>query len=209
MIKRIAISGKIASGKTTLTSILTSRYDYKQIVFAAGIKKIAAAVSQSEECVYDVIKEVCLNDLEKTKRCFHMLIDDIMPEFIGHDLTSKDNKARKFYQIIGQSFKEIDKDIWIKHAISSVSPDDYIVVDDMRFKRELNYLKQQGFITVRLEISPKLQLERINNLYGNIDPARLNDISEVDLDDVTFDYVIDASLSTDEIEKRIINIINI
>lgn len=209
---RIAISGKMASGKTTLTSVLTSEYGYRQVVFAGGIKQLAAAVSQSRpnryDNIYNIIKEVCLNDADKAEDCFHVLTNEIMPGFMGHDLTVKDDKSRLFYQTLGQRFKEIDYDIWIKHALASINPGEKIVADDMRFKNEMQYLKEKGFTTVRLEISPLLQLERMAKMYGRIDPIRLMDISEVDLDDSKFDYVIDASLPLEEVRRQLINIIN-
>ena len=67
--------------------------------------------------------------------------------------------------------------------------------DDIRFKNELEAVKQDGWISIRLEVSESEQKRRIQAAYGdswNLHWQNRNEISETNLDgcDASFDRVL-------------------
>ena len=115
------------------------------------------------------------------------------------DLFGMEQKDRKLLQILGQKMKEIDQNVWIRTLINQVrnNKDKHIIIDDLRFPSELYALRENGFIIIRLEINPELQLQRIKETYPDTwesHVARLENDSETALDSYTeFDYTVNSS----------------
>ena len=63
-------------------------------------------------------------------------------------------KDRKLLQDIGSKMREIDKDIWIKCALKEANEYNYAIIDDVRFDNEILFLKDNGWILIKLTISP-------------------------------------------------------
>lgn len=86
---------------------------------------------------------------------------------IAHDLFNMDlnNKDRELLQNIADKMKEIDSDIWIKYLMKSIQNQENIIIDDLRFPNELEYLKKAGFIIIRVSVSENVRIERIKKLY--------------------------------------------
>lgn len=198
--KRIAISGKIASGKTTTANTLVNDLGYKRVSFADPIKKIGRLINDYKlfgskcdspkqyEPLADMVAQLCEGDVDDIEKCYE-IISDLINKYSDHDLTIKDDKTRAFMQELGQGLKVVNKYIWAEYLVNHL-PSGNIVIDDLRFKTEYELVKKYGFTTVRLEITDKEQLERASALYGNMDTSRFVEISEVDLDDAIFDYTI-------------------
>jgi dephospho-CoA kinase len=123
------------------------------------------------------------------------------------DLFGMEQKDRKLLQVLGQKMKEIDPDVWTRALIKQINNcgDKHIVIDDLRFPNELSALRENGFIIIRLEIQPELQLERIKETYPDTwesHVSRLDNISETALDtaepyNYKFDHVIHINRETD------------
>ena len=129
------------------------------------------------------------------------------------DLFGMEQKDRKLLQVLGQKMKEIDPNVWTRALIKQINNcgDKHIVIDDLRFPNELSALRENGFIIIRLEIQPELQLERIKKTYPDTwesHVSRLDNISETALDrheqtdtaepyNYKFDHVIHINRETD------------
>jgi dephospho-CoA kinase len=196
--KKIAISGKMASGKTTAANILRDKYGYKVCSVAAPIKEIAS-IATDEKKVAEVIMRLCNWNVARAQKCKEAF-KNMYPKYEGHDLTFKDNKTRSFLQELGRTFREIDPDVWIRDLIQRSRSENLVVIDDLRYRNELRLLKEAGFITIRLNITEDIQKERLKNLYGHVDNDKINDSSETDLDNSEFDYVIN---NTEDIQTLI------
>ena len=161
---KIAISGKMCSGKSTLADMLINFFQESYNIncikysFANGIYEIA-------------------------KNVFYMK-----------------NKDRHLLQQIGEKMREIDKDIWIKKTINDIykNNDNHVIIDDLRFINELEYVKKHNFFTIRLNISKYEQDSRIMSTYPDTyikHTNNLNNISEIDLDNIphnNFDIIINV-----------------
>jgi adenylate kinase family enzyme len=151
---KIAISGKMCSGKTTCTELLLKKYpNGKHVSVASRLKELA----------------IELFDMDKR------------PEF----------KDRKLLQTLGGSLRNIDTNVWIRSFVRECEKHEIVICDDIRFKNELDYVKKNGFITIRLDVSEELQTDRIKKTYPERYQTHLdnrNHISETDLDHEDFDY---------------------
>ena len=79
-------------------------------------------------------------------------------------------------------FVLIMKIFWIKLLDKEINGLDNIIIDDLRFQNELEYLKSQNFFIIKIKITKEEQIERIKNIYKDnyqehID--RLEHISEL------------------------------
>lgn len=84
---------------------------------------------------------------------------------IANDLFDSKFKDRLLLQNIADKMKEIDPDVWIKYVIKSIEDKDNIIIDDLRFPNELKYLKENGFIIIRLNVDEETRIQRIKNTY--------------------------------------------
>ena len=117
---------------------------------------------------------------------------------IATELFDMKIKDRKLLQQIGANLRSIDEDVFSKYLIKESKKYEYVLVDDARYPNEINYLKNNGFILIKLVISSKIQKKRIKNLYGDNSHdhlKRLSHPSEIlqdNIDEKMFDYIIDV-----------------
>ena len=98
------------------------------------------------------------------------------------------HKDPKLLQELGTCMRKIYGDnIWIDKAVAEIkSHNGNVVISDMRFKNECGILKQMSAYTVKVTRRDRI-IDR--------DPLH---ISEVDLDDYTFDYTIENNGTKEE-----------
>lgn len=164
---KIALIGKMCSGKSTIANYLKNNYNYKILSFGQPVKQYAT------------------------------------------EIFGLKNKNRAIIQDFAQKVREIDDEVWIKYLIRKYREENYsnIVVDDVRFPKELKALKQEGFVIIKINITKEFQIERIKNTYienyeNHID--RTNDISESYIEQLSAEYSYDMNKNT---EKLIYNFI--
>ena len=125
------------------------------------------------------------------------------------------DKNRNLLQSIGRKMREIDEDVFCKYVINEVNNDNsenqLIILDDLRYENEMTYLKDNGFILIRLYIDPKEQIERIKSIYPdeNYNLENFNHESEIGLDNTpsdNFDLYLNGNKNNTEIIKEYINI---
>jgi hypothetical protein len=122
---------------------------------------------------------------------------EIATELFGYD---PNNKNRELLQEFGSKVREISPDAWIKSLDHRTSGKEFLIIDDLRMENEYEYCKKNGYIIIRLDVSPEVQEKRIKDIYpdnwkDHLD--RRNHITETALDNYKFDY----RINTDEIEK--------
>lgn len=169
---KIAITGKMCSGKSTLANYICS-LDQRYQIYSFGKK------------VKDVAQDVFKMDPMKKDRTL---------------LTS-----------IGTKLREIDPDVWTKYIIHQTQGHSFCIIDDLRYQNEYEYLIQNDFKIIQLNVSPELQEKRIKEIYPHNFQDHLdnrNHISERNefqwVENHLPDLIIDSSLSVQKIQ----NIIN-
>ena len=169
MVLKIAISGKMCSGKSFCSQLIKQRYPQFQLFSFA----------------------------EKLKSVTHDLFWDQFELVGGKENTiSQLHKNRNLYVDVGQRMRDIDPDIWTKYVLKESKNANYAIIDDLRFKNEMNALKKEGWKLVKLNITRDQQIKRLKSTYSNSDEhiLGLDSETEKDLDDVSdseFDLVLD------------------
>jgi hypothetical protein len=167
MVIKIAISGKMCSGKSFCAKMIQQKHaQFKICSFAEKLKSVT-------------------HDL---------FFDKFIGESGNENTIQQMHKNRGLYVDVGQRMREIDKNIWVNHLVRDSLNKSYVVVDDLRFKNELFALQKEGWKIVRVNISREEQINRLKDIYVNWEDhvAGLDAIPETDLDDVvddTFDFI--------------------
>lgn len=183
----IAISGKAHSGKSTLSNLIkevigTNGYGYKivYVPFAAKIKSIAEDLffwDGSKEFFYK--ETMIFNQYEPGEEKVELIQD----------------QGRQLLINVGQKGREIRPTVWADYVCKQILDDvkantahkKIYLIDDLRFKNEINSLKRFGskLLTVRINRDKCL----------NID-----DISEIDLDDYNeWDLKVNNNFTMDQL----------
>ena len=160
----IGLSGKRGSGKDALANKLIA-LGWEKVSFAGELKqRVRDDFNLTVEQTDGALKEVPSGYINET----------------GTELTPRD-----IMTTCGQYYRSIDPMFWVKSAFRRVVRNEVegtrkLVVTDVRFPNEANFLRQHGAIMVRLNRYPKL----------NIYKTELNNISETSLDTYSFDWTI-------------------
>lgn len=120
----VAFSGKMGVGKTAAAMYLKELYKFKKVSFADKLKDVAKELFPFDDLAFSV----------KGKNV----------KFKDHDFT-----PREFLIHLGQFLRYFDKDYFIK-ATHLEDMTGRIVIDDLRYLNEVEYLKKLGAKFVRI-----------------------------------------------------------
>jgi hypothetical protein len=158
----VAFSGKARSGKTTAAQALAEKFPkFTVLSFATPLKRMA---------------------MEQ----FDLTLEDIADKGKVINLNGKTMTVRDLLIQMGQMYRAIDRDFWVKRlwkdASICMTGAQNILIDDLRFKNEAMFLSLQGATLARIN-RPGVKL--------------IDDISETDLDDWAFEHIINNNGSLD------------
>lgn len=217
----IAFAGKMTAGKTISAEYLTEHYGFKRLRFAAPMYEIMdlymdvyhdGDYDKFVNDMADVISSVFPRGSTEFNHAHKRLTQDLYQEYlpVGSTMEFKDSNYRSLIQNMGtREMRGTRPSVWVDYMVNTIkeSPDKYLVVDDCRFLDEYTALKELGFVMVRLQISPDVQVKRLTKIYGSFDPETIKHPSELQLDNVPFDHYVDADTPLDimisEIEARL------
>lgn len=130
----IGLSGKMYSGKDTACSCIKSLYPdiyWQQVSFAYRLKAMVALLTNT------TMEE---NLSEQGKQ--------IIPNGFADSLGALQQK-------MGMALRnEIDPNVWVNAAFTTIKPGDYAIITDVRFPNEVEAIKSRGGIVIRLEGDP-------------------------------------------------------
>jgi len=192
----ISITGRMGSGKTYMSDWLVHELRYTRLSFAAALKEI----------------EQYLQFHSPLRTLFYMLwrYGNVPWQRWGtlfmilsacRNMEIEYPKPRKRLQYLGNAVRDGISDLyWVHLAVGKYNditeriPTARIVFDDARYPNEIEYLKNIGFTTVKLETFSDVRLRRVKKNYGITDyhDSRLEAASERSCDDPRnkFDYVV-------------------
>lgn len=123
----------------------------------------------------------------------------------------KDEKGRALLQKIGTTImRGFNQDYWARivaeFLAATINEFDYVLIPDWRFKNEYEVVSSynKNVSTIRIN-----RYDKDNNLYINpsLTPEQAAHISETELDNFSFDYVIDNKGDLDTLEESVKTII--
>jgi dephospho-CoA kinase len=170
--KVILVSGKARSGKGEFSRLLKEQLELNnkkvvQTLFAKYIKEYAKELGW---------------DGETKDRHWRDFLQHIGTELIQYELNMKEFHVKRIYEDV---------------LILSHYGVDYFIIDDCRFRREVNYMKAMlpdDIITVRV-VS--------NDSRSDLANEQLQHQSEIDLDEYNFDWLVDNSGTLDNLKNEV------
>jgi hypothetical protein len=126
----IGLSGYAQSGKDTVAKILVEKHGYKRIAFADPIRKLLYEMDPLVPKGYgDNVINYRLQDMVDTYGWDKVKVD--FPE------------VRRLLQDVGLGARKLFGDtFWIYQALSDVAPQDKVVVSDVRFENEAQWIQE-------------------------------------------------------------------
>jgi len=165
---KIAICGKMASGKTTLAEYLVNEYhDTEKFSLANAVKRFARFVYDIPEGHKDRVAFQKIGDGARKVLYENIWIDTLLKEVKIHESINKLENGNEGF---------------VKNFI----------IDDVRYVNEVLELKDDGWIIVKLEIDEDLQKKRLIDTYPKdweIHFNARNHPSETEIDLITEDMV--------------------
>ena len=147
---RVALIGKLGSGKTTVASVLEHEHGYVRLPFAQALKEEAVtavnlAMQQSgiRGCW------ITLAEAEKRKEVFRTLF-----QWWGTDL---------YRNYLGRTDEWVNR---LADKLDALDPDTPVVVDDLRFDNEWEMLEQREFTFVRVARPENERLAYLRTKYA-------------------------------------------
>ncbi len=158
----VGISGKRGSGKTTLANILEERYGWFHVSLA------------------DFLKRKCREDFDLTLEQTNGALKEVVDE-------RYDKTPRQIMIDMGSFYRSVDPHFWIKKVQEQIlgfpqAQRGNVVISDIRFRNEAEWISRHYGYVVRLERSPTLNIYR----------TEIQDPSECELDAYSFYLTIPA-----------------
>lgn len=138
----VGISGFINSGKNTVASILTEKYNFRQDSFAASLKDACAIMfGWSRDMVEGDTKE---------SREWREQVDQWWADKLG----ISDFSPRLALQLMGTNVirNHFNEGIWFLTLENRIrkNPGQHVVISDVRFPNEIKFIQDQGGIMIRV-----------------------------------------------------------
>jgi dephospho-CoA kinase len=127
---------------------------------------------------------------------------------------SEFSKPRSLYQNYAQAMRQIDPDVWIKHAERAVKGAiDFnvntgaekvgVVISDLRQPNEYEWARANGFTIIRVTAPDEDRLFRAKLAGDSFTEADLEHETESHIDGFTVDYEIHNDGSVDELKAQV------
>ena len=190
---KIALTGKMRSGKSSVAEILWLDYDLTRRSFGGALKYYADKMFEGSTAYPIEVEEYgepCPFDGKRDTRI---------------------KKPRKLYQDFGQAMRQLDEDIWIRHVEQAIETDktfpNYkgVVIDDLRQPNEYEWAKAHGFTIIRVNADEGDRLDRAAKLGDKFSAEDLRHETERHVDDFKADYVIEngSGVSLHELRRKV------
>jgi hypothetical protein len=189
-LKKVAICGRANTGKNSTAKLIASllcdeKAEYKMMAFADPMKR---AVMQ----MYPWADRECLYGLSKFRA-------NPIPNTFDRD--GNPLTYRQLLIDIGSRARENDPDHWVKvfdYNVKKLSPfaekhlvdRKLLIVPDLRFRNEFDYLREKGFFIIKLFRDTDVVIDSATET--NQDLIKLSE----------FDYVLDNNGTLDDLKKH-------
>lgn len=176
---KIAVVGKMRSGKNTVADLLTEEYGFQQLAFADGITEI--------------IKKYFPEAFTEGKPRGHY-------QHIGQGM--RELNPNVWINHVNRRVTNILCDGYM----CGVEPN--VIVTDCRQKNEEMYLRRNGFKIIKVEADDQLRLQRIASAGEYVTPEQFNHDTERQVELIEADYLIDNNGTYEELKQEVFNAYN-
>lgn len=194
MSKLIGLSGLAGSGKSTIGNILREN-GFKPLSFADSLKNSVSAI-------FGWDRKLLEGDTVESRE-FRLKIDTFWSNKLGRPIT-----PRYILQYFGTDIcrNNISENIWLNSLERKLEGD--VVITDVRFKNEYDFIHEHGGIIVKVErYIPHWQQLAKDAELGDVDALKLLEEqgvhrSEWDLINCTPDYIIENTSTLENLKKE-------
>lgn len=193
----IGVSGKAQSGKDTVSKMIVYTlwyYNYSQRLKPFGIEHYNNTYERFGDVIDFTPHWYKTSFADKLKQCLSIILRTSRSAFEDNEF-KKCNVAwlgisvRELLQKFGTAIRnEVCDDFWVKACLKDFEEHNNYIITDVRFKSEAKGITDKGGIIVRV------------NREG---AGAGNHISEVDLDDYNFDWIIDNNGSMEDLLQKV------
>ena len=192
----IGISGKAQSGKDTVCKMMA----YTLWYYKHSQRLEPFSIEHYEKCSKNYVN--LLNKVGwrqksfayKLKQCLSFVLNEHISRFEDNDF-KKSNvdwlgiSVRELLQEFGTAIRnEVCDDFWVKACLKDFEEHNNYLITDVRFKSEAKGIKEKEGIIIRV------------NREG---AGAGNHISEIDLDDYNFNWIIDNNGSMEDLLQKV------
>lgn len=118
------------------------------------------------------------------------------------------NEEKSSTQILDDALTQIDPSIFLKAALRSATLSNAVVIDSLRFSTDLALAKSLAFRTARVIAIDQTRVNRLLSRGQHFDLLRDGQHrSELELDAVETDYVIDNDGTLDDLRKKVASLL--
>jgi dephospho-CoA kinase len=172
---KIALSGRLRSGKDTCANHLYIKYGFDRVAFGDALKRT---------------------------------VNEVFPWVTGP------NKPRALLQQYGQLMRQVDGDVWIKHAeravkgaidfrVNTGAENVGVVITDLRQPNEYEWARANGFTIIRVTAPDEDRLFRAKLAGDDFNEADLEHETESHIDGFAVDAEIVNDGSIDDLKRRV------
>jgi dephospho-CoA kinase len=172
---KIALTGKLRSGKDTVAHHLYIRQGFDKVAFGDALKKNAHAT---------------------------------------FPWVSEFSKPRALYQQFGQLMRQIEPDVWVKHAERAVKGAiDFnvhigaekvgVVITDLRQPNEYEWCRKNGFTVIRVMAPDEDRIARAIAAGDDFNVHDLTHETELAIDGFAVDYAVENNGTVDELKAQV------
>ena len=192
----IGVSGKAQSGKDTVSKMIVYTiwyYNCSQRLQPFSLEHYNNTYEKFGD-VIDFTYWYKTSFANKLKQCLSDILDVSISKFEDNEFKKSEVEwlgitVRELLQKFGTAIRnEVSDDFWVKACLNNLEKDDDYLITDVRFKSEAKGIKDLEGIIVRV------------NREG---AGAGNHISEIDLDDYSFDYVINNDGSMEDLLLKV------
>lgn len=125
---------------------------------------------------------------------------------ISHILFGNEDKSST--HLIDDRLREIDSSIFLKAAMRNFDTNNAFIIDSLRFRSDYEIATRLACTTVRVESELDIRMQRLEE-RGQVFVSGRDDahISEIDLDNVSVDYIIHNNSTRDSLKSDVLRII--
>lgn len=182
---KIALCGRIQSGKSTVAKHLSDKKGFYVIDLNAKIDRIC---SQHQNTIWSFLPTVKQLFPDADKETLIVIQKDLC------DLFKKIAPAKKNYRLqieVDSLLRKYNEDVWIDFINREANDHENVVVDSIRTRHELDKLRNNGYSIINVVTTEEIQRKRFRNSIGVVDDLLL--VSEQQLEGCSFDYIVNSN----------------
>lgn len=163
---------------------------------------ITGQLRSGKDTVAAILQE--LIEAKFTEYRFADGITEIIQQYFPQAM--KSGKPRKYYQVIGQSLRQLDEDVWVRalHKKRQSAPlYENQLITDLRQPNEVLYCKKHKFKVIKVVADETVRQERAEAAGDIWLPAQMQHPTEIAVDSIAPDYLIENNGTLDELVEKV------